>query len=83
MGMQEEYINRIQRGLFVHSMGFYELVREASKPCKNSALVTINIWTIFSKLLETCCKTDHKLLMMELTDGLRKEIDKVKEDCAS
>jgi septal ring factor EnvC (AmiA/AmiB activator) len=82
MGMSEEYINRIQRGLFVHSMGFYELVRESAKTCKNTAMVTINIWTIFSKLLETCCKTDHKLLMIELTQGLTVEIDKVKEDCA-
>ena len=83
MGMDDEHISRIQRGLFVHSMGFYELVREAAKPCKNPAMVTINIWTIFSKLLETCCKTDHKMLMMELTDGLRSEIEKVKDDCTA
>jgi hypothetical protein len=31
--MPPEYITRIQRGLFVHSMGFYELVREAAKTC--------------------------------------------------
>jgi hypothetical protein len=28
--MSIEYVERIQRGLFVHSMGFYELVREAT-----------------------------------------------------
>ena len=82
MGMNPDYIERIQRGLFVHSMGFYELVREASKTCKNAAMTTINIWTVFSKLLEACCHTDHKLLMMELTEGLTKEIEKTKEECA-
>ena len=33
-GMSPEMVKRIHRGLFVHSMGFYELVRTASKPCK-------------------------------------------------
>jgi len=51
-------------------MGFYELVRTASKPCKGSAMLMLNIWTVFSKLLETCQATDHKLLMLELTDSL-------------
>jgi hypothetical protein len=76
--MQPDYITRIQRGLFVHSMGFYELVREAAKTCKNPSMITINIWTVYSKLLEACCQTDHKLLMIELTEGLTKEIDIVK-----
>ena len=81
-GMKPDFISRIQRGLFVHSMGFYELVREASKPCKSPAMTTINIWTVYSKLLEACCQTDHKLLMMELTEGLTKEIEKTKQECA-
>jgi len=45
-------------------------------------MTTINIWTVYSKLLEACCHTDHKLLMMELTEGLTKEIEKTKQDCA-
>ena len=81
-GMKPDLISRIQRGLFVHSMGFYELVREASKTCKNPPMMTINIWTVYSKLLEQCCHTDHKLLMMELTEGLTKEIEKTKQECA-
>ena len=63
-------------------MGFYELVRTASKQCKTPARVITNIWTIFSKLLETCCATDHKLLMMELTDGLQKELEQMQKDCS-
>jgi hypothetical protein len=36
---------------------------------------------VYSKLLETCCATDHKLLMMELTDGLQKELEQMEKDC--
>jgi len=62
-------------------MGFYELVREATKTCHNPSMMTINIWTVYSKLLEACCSTDYKLLMIELTEGLTKEIEIVKTDC--
>jgi hypothetical protein len=64
-------------------MGFYELVRDAARSCTNSARVTLNIWTVFNKLLETCCKADHKLLMIELTKGLTEEMETVKEEAAA
>jgi hypothetical protein len=53
-GMSPEMIKRIHRGLFVHSMGFFELVQTACKPCKGSSKKTLDIWTVFSKLLEKC-----------------------------
>lgn len=75
-------IKRVHRGLFVHSMGFYEVIQSACKPCKGTAKLTLGIWTVFSKLLETCQATDHKLLMLSLTESLTKEIEKTKLDCA-
>ena len=50
--MAADDVRRIHRGLFVHSMGFYELVRTAAKPCKGSAMIMLSIWTVFSKFLK-------------------------------
>ena len=48
-------IDRIFRGLFVYSIGFYEMLSKALVHAKNKYTLLSNIWKVYSILLEYCC----------------------------
>jgi hypothetical protein len=61
MGLPAESIERIYRGLFVHSFGFLEIVNTCLEHSSNSSLMVTKVWKVFSVLLEYCCRTDYLL----------------------
>jgi hypothetical protein len=55
-----DMVDRIYRGLFVHSVGFFGLIKDATEHMKEGQAATqANIWRVYQVLLEYACKTDY------------------------
>ena len=74
-GLDVHTAKRVQRALFVHSVGFYEIIVEACKSCKDKKTTIVNLWKTFQMLLELCCKTDHQMLLIEVANDFDKELE--------
>jgi hypothetical protein len=71
LGVTEINIDRLYRALFVYSIGFYELLLTITSTTKgkkspNTTKVMGSVWTVYSILLEFCCKADYQLLISKL-----------------
>ena len=66
-GIPNETVDRIYRGLFVYSVGFYELLNKVLSYTEKKYTIVINIWKVFSILLEYCCRTDYRMLISEIS----------------
>ena len=67
-GMSTESIDRLYKGLFVHSVGFFEFINTITKGVRNKYLATTNIWKAFTVLLEYACKADYKLVVNQIAE---------------
>lgn len=47
-------VNRVYRGLFVYSVGFFELLSKCTSHSKAKTSLVATIWRVFSILLEYC-----------------------------
>ena len=54
-GVPEADIDRIYRGLFVYSIGFYEMIHRCLSHAKNKYTILSSFWKVFAILLEYCC----------------------------
>ena len=59
-------IDRIFRGLFVYSIGFYEMLNKALLHAKNKYTLLSSIWKVYSILLEYCCKSNYQMLISKI-----------------
>lgn len=63
MGMSLEFIDRVYRALFTHSVGFFQLLKEGTKEIsEGKATVISNLWQVFQLLLQYACPTDFKMV---------------------
>ena len=62
-GIPNDVIDRIYRGLFVYSVGFYELLNKTLSHTPKKYTVVTNLWKVYTILLEYCCRTDYRLLI--------------------
>jgi len=72
LGVTDLNANRLYKALFVYSVGFYELLQTITSTVRNKDKSTHSkiiggIWTVYSILLEFCCKSDYKLLISQLS----------------
>ena len=51
-GIPNEMVDRIFRGLFVYSTGFYEVMNKALDHTRGKYRVITNLWKVFGILLE-------------------------------
>jgi len=58
-GVSIESIDRIFRGLFVYSIGFYEMILRCVQHAKNKYSIMSSLWKVFQILLEYCCKSNY------------------------
>ena len=63
LGVPEDTIDRIYRGLFVYSMGFYELLNKTLTHTPKKFTVVTNLWKVYAVLLEYCNRSDYKMLI--------------------
>jgi len=47
LGIPTEQCRRLQKSLFVHSVGFFELVKEVTKGCSNKTKVMKGIFNAY------------------------------------
>ncbi|CAI2361027.1 unnamed protein product [Moneuplotes crassus] len=66
-GISDETIDRIYRSLFVHSVGFHELIKTCLQHTKNRFEHITSIWKVYSVLLEYSCKSDYKMLVDQVS----------------
>jgi hypothetical protein len=67
-GVKHEDVDRLYKSLFVHSVGFFELLRNLlNKKEKQFAILTA-VWKVYQVLLEYCCKTDYRILLAEISE---------------
>ena len=63
MGVSSEHIDRMYRALFVHSLGFFQLLRNATlNVSKGKEVIQANLWRVFQVLLEVSCKTEYEMI---------------------
>lgn len=79
-GMSSTQIDRVYRSLFVYSVGFYEMLREAIGTAKNRPAIISNFWKVFSILLEYCCKHDYRMQIAEITQRHTEEKDELEKE---
>ena len=65
-GIPDETIDRVYRGLFVYSMGFYELLQKIISHSPNKYTVVTNLWRVYAVLLEYCNRSDYKMLISQV-----------------
>jgi hypothetical protein len=52
LGLNTEVTNRLYRGLFVYSVGFFELIKKCTNCSKERSIIVATIWRVFAILLE-------------------------------
>lgn len=62
-GLPTQFVERIYWGLFVHSLGFFEIVNKCLEHSTNSSIIVTRIWKVFAVLLEFCCRTDYEMMI--------------------
>ena len=78
-GVPNELVDRIYKCLFVYSVGFYELVKTIMQHCEKKYSIITNIWKVFSVLLEYCCQSDYRMLIAEISNSHKAEIEELEE----
>lgn len=82
-GLSTELVNRVYRGLFVYSVGFFQLLKKCADHAKNKTSLVASIWRVFAILLEFCWKTDYDILISEITRQYQDETAKLKAQIES
>lgn len=73
-------IDRIYRGLFVYSIGFYEMLNKALQHAKDKNTLLSSIWKVYNILLEYCCRSDYQMLVRNITMEHQDEMAKMEAD---
>jgi len=73
-------IDRIYRGLFVYSIGFYEMVHKSLAHAKNKYTVLSAVWKVFAILLEYCCKSNYQMMIAKISTEHKEQLDKLEEE---
>ena len=76
-GITNELVDRIYRALFVYSVGFYELIKKCLDHTDKKYTIITALWKVFSILLEYCCRTDYRMLIQEISQEHKKEIEEL------
>lgn len=79
-GISDETIDRIYRSLFVHSVGFHELIKSCLQHTKGRYEHITSIWKVYSILLEYSCKSDYQMLVDEVTVQNEQKMKQMEQD---
>ena len=83
MGVAAGMIDRAYRGLFVHSLGFFGLIKDVTRGVtEGKAAVQANLWRVFQVLLEYSCKTEYRLVTQQIEESHLDEVAQLNETIA-
>ena len=63
VGLPTHFVERIYRGLFVHSLGFFEIINKCLEHSPSNSIIVTRLWKVFAVLLEYCCWTDYEMMI--------------------
>ena len=72
-GLTPENARRIQRNLYVYSIGFHQQLRSITNGCKNRTRLLLQLWKAYSLILEQCIHSDYKFLIVEVAKLVESE----------
>ena len=72
-GITTEKAKRLQRALYVHSIGFYNLLKEVTSQCQNKKDVIVGVFKILFSLIEMCEQSHYKMLVLEVAKQYEEE----------
>jgi len=64
-GLPTLFVERIYRGLFVHSMGFFEILWKILEHSSSNSIIVTSIWRVYAILLEFCCWTEYEMMITQ------------------
>ena len=79
-GVPEVDIDRIYRGLFVYSIGFYEMIHKCLTHAQNKYTILSSFWKVFSILLEYCCRSNYQMMISKITTEHQEAIAKLEAE---
>lgn len=79
-GLPSIEIDRLYQSLFVHSIGFYELILKVLEHTNKKYSIVTSIWKVFAILLEYCCKLDYEMIITTLNLEKREELDQLENE---
>ena len=78
-GLSPEQALRIQKALYVHTIGFYDIIHECAQVKSNSKKdLIVGILRIYQQLLEKCHKHEWKMVVNEVAKSYEIERDEAK-----
>ena len=78
-GLNTELVNRVYRGLFVYSVGFFELLNKWTLHAQSKTSLVATIWRVYAILLEYWWKTDYNMMISEISKNYEEEASKMKK----
>lgn len=79
-GVTNEQVDRVYRGLFVYSIGFYEMLQRCLEHASNKYILLSSMWRVFAILLEYCCKSNYQMLISKLNEEHQEMLQSVERD---
>ena len=72
-GLSQEQAHRLQRALYVHTIGFYTVLKESCRAAKKRKQIIVGTIRVYQQLLEKCHRSDWRMLMTEVAKTYEKE----------
>lgn len=79
-GIPSDQVDRIYRGLFVYSIGYYEMLQRCLHHASNKYILLSSMWRVFAILLEYCCKSNYQMMISKLNEEHRAAIDGLEKE---
>ena len=77
--LEHESIDRIFRGLFVYSVGFYEMLDKALHHAKHKYTLLSSVWKVYSILLEYCCQSNYQMMITKIRSEHDQQLEQLKK----
>jgi len=72
-GLSAENAKRLQRNLYIYSVGFHAQLKSITHGCKNRTRLLLQLWKAYSVILEQCMNSDYKFLIIEVAKLVEEE----------
>jgi chromosome segregation ATPase len=79
-GLPSIEVDRLYQSLFVHSIGFYQLILKVLEHTDNKYSIVTGIWKVFAILLEYCCQLDYQMIITTLNLEKREELEQLENE---
>ena len=76
--LENDCIDRIFRGLFVYSVGFYEMLDKALHHAKHKYTLLSSVWKVYSILLEYCCQSNYQMMITKIRSEHDQQLEELK-----